>query len=197
MRAAAARLLAAAMNLKPATLPPTDTYCALLELPAEMRNRIYQYALIDSDCVTLTHENCTQPALLRTCRQTRTEASGIFYSANKFQLEACSPLRTRGLPQVQHWLWTIPGREEFDVKVKCIVEWEPFMCWLQLIHRGAIHVKRVYAGYQSLDRLLKEALSIARDYKGLPWSVTAYQLQDFRQRKVRQYPRLSAKIWWS
>jgi hypothetical protein len=122
----ATHLQTTATNLQPAATPDADTYCALLELPAEMRNKIYRYALINENCTTLTDSNCNQPALLRTCRQIRTEASILFYSQNKFQLDVSQPLHARGLPHVQYWLWTMPDRDEFNIIVEGNIEWYLF-----------------------------------------------------------------------
>jgi hypothetical protein len=161
-----------------------------------MRNKIYRYALINENCITLTDSNCNQPALLRTCRQIRTEASMLFYSQNKFQLEASQPLQTRGLPHVLYWLWTMPGREEFGVFVEGNIEWYPFKRWLQLIHRGLIHVMEFFTERDDVDDVLNQGLSIAKDYKGLPWSVTAYQLEAFRQRKGMDPGVMSPSALW-
>ena len=77
--------------------------CLLLELPAELRNRIYEYALTKKDHIDLYHwrrfckkwtagrwigdvyrSYMKEPAFLRTCRQVRNEALPLFYSRNVF-----------------------------------------------------------------------------------------------------------------
>lgn len=66
--------------------------CPLLELPAELRNRIYEYVLgppnrmrIDSSSARYSSACKLQfPPLLRTCQQIRAEASGIWYSSTTF-----------------------------------------------------------------------------------------------------------------
>ena len=59
----------------------------LLKLPAELRNRIYRTALVSSDALDVTDKpRPTEPALLATCKQIRTEALGIYYSENSFLL---------------------------------------------------------------------------------------------------------------
>lgn len=162
-----------------------------------MRNRIYRYALIDEGRIILTDKDCAQPALLRTCHQIRTEASVLFYSQNKFQLQTNQPLHTRGLPHVQHWIWTMPGLDEFDVFVEGNIEWDLFKCWLQLIHRGAIYIQEFHSQRYGVGRVLNQGLSIAKDYRGLPWSVTAYQLEAFRQRKGWYPGEMSPSVLWS
>lgn len=66
----------------------------LFKLPAELRNRIYEYALTDDKqplvvvhtwlSVSNGYGLCMQPALVRTCRAIRNEALSIFYSSNEF-----------------------------------------------------------------------------------------------------------------
>lgn len=78
-------------------LQPTSR---LLSLPAELRNRIYEYAVSEQDAYHLsrgprwmswapgyrTNRTAFQtPAILQVCRQTSAEASPIFYSITAFQ----------------------------------------------------------------------------------------------------------------
>ncbi|KAK3706704.1 hypothetical protein LTR37_012548, partial [Vermiconidia calcicola] len=50
----------------------------LLELPGELRNRIYGYVLVD-DIIKLDSTGHTEPELLHTCKQVRKEAIRIYY----------------------------------------------------------------------------------------------------------------------
>ncbi|KAK4622091.1 hypothetical protein CLAFUW4_06607 [Fulvia fulva] len=59
------------------TPPAPSKQCHLLELPAELRNRIYELVVAD-------HTSIHQPNLMRTCRQTRGEALSLFYSTHIF-----------------------------------------------------------------------------------------------------------------
>ena len=56
---------------------------ALFELPPEIRNRIYELALVGSN-EELIIKDAPSPALLRTSRQIRQEASSIYYGCNIF-----------------------------------------------------------------------------------------------------------------
>ena len=59
--------------------------CSLTQLPAELRNKIYRYALVAANKVfQLT--SLRQPALLAACRQIRSEATPIFFAENTFDL---------------------------------------------------------------------------------------------------------------
>lgn len=66
-----------------------------LELSAELRNRIYWWAVVVHDCdidsytlpIRITGRTFPEPPLLRVCRQIREEASPVFYGNNEFIFE--------------------------------------------------------------------------------------------------------------
>lgn len=64
---------------------------SLLDLPAELRNQIYHYVVVDPERISidlsnLDGPNTKQPALTKVCRQVRAEAITIYYLDNKFNL---------------------------------------------------------------------------------------------------------------
>lgn len=65
-------------------VPP---HCPLLALPGEIRNRIYQFALVAARpfAVQLQWNRPLDTALLRVNRQIFDEAAGIFYAENTFR----------------------------------------------------------------------------------------------------------------
>lgn len=77
---------------KPVVPSTSSQVCRLLTLSAELRNQIYAMVLIEP-CKVITIYQLTQrdthtkktamPGLLQTCRQIRSEASGIHYSSHK------------------------------------------------------------------------------------------------------------------
>lgn len=77
------------------TMEPHPPKASLLGLPAEIRNSIYEYALLPPNAITVdtctpvSRANCAVPALLRSNRQIRTEASDMFFSRATF---LCSDL---------------------------------------------------------------------------------------------------------
>lgn len=54
-------------------------------MPAELRNNIYRFTLCEHT-TQITQTTFQQPALLATCRQTRKEASIIYYYENDFDI---------------------------------------------------------------------------------------------------------------
>lgn len=63
------------------------------ELPAEIRNEIYAYALFEQDGVEIHSE----PALLQTCHQIRGEASLMFWAINRFEVDIHEDHQNHGL----------------------------------------------------------------------------------------------------
>lgn len=75
--------------------------CRLLELPAELRNHIYEFVVLQESRVSIftwlpAHEEDAQPALSLTCRQIRNECLPVYYDVNTFRfIPSCS--RTAGM----------------------------------------------------------------------------------------------------
>jgi hypothetical protein len=74
---------AAATTTRPTT--PSSTGSPFMDLPGELKNRIYFYALVRPDNIEITALNWPnhQPPLLKTCKQIRHEALSIFYNENR------------------------------------------------------------------------------------------------------------------
>lgn len=114
----------------PTSSPHDDSRFSLLDLPAEMRNEIYSYALTASEPLrvipkpssALTRSTALLPFeaeeerpltainLLRTCRQIHYEANPIFYGTNTFIArweDALSPFTRTNFRHVQHFKLTV------------------------------------------------------------------------------------------
>lgn len=74
-------------NTSSTTAGKASTTCRLLELPAELRNRIYRDVLV-SDHVGIEAHTFSQPAMLKTCCQIRSEATSIYYIESTFYVGA-------------------------------------------------------------------------------------------------------------
>lgn len=74
---------------------------ALLNLPPELRNRIYSLALTSPSKITPAKTgHLKHPALLQTCTQIRTEATQMWFARNAFQL----PLNPSNLANLHSFL---------------------------------------------------------------------------------------------
>ena len=62
----------------------------LLQLPAELRNQIWEYAVVNAEHIVVKFTGRyvdirkPQPGILRICRQTRKEASPFFFQQHRF-----------------------------------------------------------------------------------------------------------------
>lgn len=103
----------------------------LLALPAELRNKIYEHALIDPQCVRrhFTHladpmaKSCPGPALLQTCRQIRAEATELYYSNNTFIIKAWHAPQMECEPVLEAWLRAIGPETRKFIKVVRVEHW--------------------------------------------------------------------------
>lgn len=77
--------MSAPNSMERSTIAETKTSKGLLDLPAELRNRISEFVLLQDDAVVIT-SSTPQPAYLHVCRQIRTEAFEVFYTGNDFLL---------------------------------------------------------------------------------------------------------------
>jgi hypothetical protein len=85
----------------PDASPMPDQDCPFLDLPPELRNRIYDLVFSEFKLELVLSATQPRPPLLRTCRQIRQEASSLYY-ARSFLVtcaeEICVP-----------WLRSIPA----------------------------------------------------------------------------------------
>ncbi|KAK5681908.1 hypothetical protein LTS10_006442 [Elasticomyces elasticus] len=65
--------------------PQQRKSCHFLKIPGEIRNQIYEYAVV-APRVVLKANGPGEPAILRVCNRIRKEASSIYYTANNFEL---------------------------------------------------------------------------------------------------------------
>ena len=97
--------------------PISSGHCALLSLPLELRNRVYELSLVRKSPIAICPLDRTggeQPGLLQTCRQLRSECQRLFYELNIFRVISRSfcrrnigPLRWH-LDKVRKFQFRIP-----------------------------------------------------------------------------------------
>lgn len=59
-----------------------------LDLPGELRNAIYELAVVDHSGGIEIEKTLKEPALLSVCTQIRYEATAVYYEQNKFRYDA-------------------------------------------------------------------------------------------------------------
>lgn len=104
----------------------------LLSLPAELRNRIYEFVLLLEDGtpgIVDIYDEPDQPALLKVNHQIRDEAMSIFYQ-NYFELSVHD---LQPAPVQHHWCWDA-GLDEIEIAGNW--PWSNLKDTLKRVHNG-------------------------------------------------------------
>jgi hypothetical protein len=155
-------------------LPRTDdpqaaARCYLLELPAELRNPIYEYVIFDRYVKYLKQDNCSEPALLQACKKMRNEALSMYRHRMKFELQLQD---FQFGPQLGHWFWQPLKQDRFVLENEGRCDWRDFLEWLKMCHRGVIGIPEVYQDSHRSDgtaEIFDLAFKIANNLKETPW----------------------------
>lgn len=153
----------------------TSNRCHLQELPAELRMRIYEYALAPTGSLALTSTKSKRratvpiiaPSLLATCRQIYSEASHIIYAENSICItvdahDTCWPtiaearLPQRVLEKLQHLTVLLDCTSYFSASY-ADVDWTAFSALVSLrtIRFSLITVGGVPSGTSFVTRRLR------------------------------------------
>ena len=124
------------------TRPPTpsSTSSPFMDLPGELKNRIYFYSLARPDNIEITAANWNthQPALLKTCKQIRHEALPIFYNDNSISanIDDWSP----AVKNACHVLWERYGLStaRFSHYFTGKPDWGNLLQWLHAFFLGTM-----------------------------------------------------------
>ncbi|KAK5733162.1 hypothetical protein LTR17_009903 [Elasticomyces elasticus] len=153
----------------------------LLTLPPEIRNIIYGDVLVEGD-IYYTHELDTEPAILRTCRQTRSEASRIYYEENRFVFW----INNNDASQLIKWCMSSSSRRHSKMasSVDLSRNWVNLLVWARAAFHGecgALSLERedgsnngLFASFHVLD----VAMQLRRG--GAGWEVAEGVLKQMR-----------------
>lgn len=121
----------------------SESHSPLVDLPPELRNRIYEFAVSSTARITITKSHgFPEPALLLTSKTIRKEAIGIFYTINGFSLSSisydpstCLHLHRKGLA-----LWKTyridTTEKDFSIVRSGAVSWKNLKFWIRLRYDG-------------------------------------------------------------
>ena len=145
----------------------------LLQLPGELRNKIYSDVLVDSNRIEIDR-HVPQPALLEVCREVRQEAVKIFWTENTFNIYI------RGYSGGLHCaLERLRRRYDAKLAASHTVEFGPVACWpallrwLEQVHRGYSDGVGLGEEPEELDDeelLVFATFAIAKACSKLPWA---------------------------
>lgn len=159
---------------------------ALLNLPPEMRNRIYEDSLIEKGLILVT-KDLKIPALLHASRQTRKEAVPIWHLRNRFRLpisdcdsslfqtymtKVMKPLET----EFGTWL-RLPTLVAFGNRK---VVWHDLVQWCKAVWAAKVPGLELTSNSYLELAIIRAALNIARMGRDLPWLEVLSQLEGVR-----------------
>lgn len=179
-------------SLAASTTDHATTACSLfLDLPGELRNRIYRYALVTPERILLRGENKKQPALLRVSRQVRKEAIKIYYDENEFAYhfvdlagapgECCYEIVRR---------YRSEGRNNFVVVMRGGGTWKNLLAWVKARYEYR-HLPCCWVGSQSTPtrtRVAHAAFDIATEMRSQPWTNIEAVLEAFHRGVAAENP---------
>ena len=178
--------------------PIATTVCRFLELPGEIRNRIYRHLLVQDTLLVVDEEDgITEPALLRASSQIRREAITIFYGENTFGI----PTRNYDCATAAKW-----NRRENVIQARHYVgitsqgygslgqpSWTNLRQWLQRQHEGTVEFNINKPSKMSADGpcewrddvWIGHMFELVEELKDLPWERVARLLDEGHEALAR------------
>lgn len=98
-------------------------------IPGELRNEIYRFALLENSMIKVSPQSHSQPPLLWTNRQIRTEALTIFETENTFKVDAWNMMLSIPSIYTSHWLSRIEYKR-FYITMRGRKDWGNLKVWL-------------------------------------------------------------------
>lgn len=150
----------------------------LLDLPADLRNIIYEFALVEADFILITPD-LKQPALLATCRQVRAEARLMWFWRNTFVYIA-QDCNIRPLFAF-HALYGSPLPIQVNVAVYAQGQhnWKALKEWCKLVFKHKRHCFRCSGRTQGFQ-VLRAATVMAKRSRALTWGDFEQDLELWR-----------------
>ena len=158
---------------------PSSVECRLLALPAELRNRIYQFTVVykDAGSILINSNVFPEPGLILTCKKLREEALPIYYLDNTFTVDVgdwdSTPLLAMQLKgRLFHKLG---AGDMFNIIGTFQPDWHNLHLWVYRVRLyGEIMVPpKLYDG-SSLTaitlRVVENLLKLVLELQDLPWS---------------------------
>ncbi|KAK1063095.1 hypothetical protein LTR12_017342 [Friedmanniomyces endolithicus] len=164
----------------PSPAPAILQTSRLLTLPAEIRNSIYDLILVrEGRKRVLAPALPYDPALLRTCRQIRQEAQGIFLHQNTFYITVYNFHYT--IPRT-HWFHLVaPHNRSVVLALETKkMQWEHLRDWLKAYHAGEATRLPVPERYLAPDsyQVAARAFATVDRLGGVKWEVVGEALVD-------------------
>ncbi|KAM3415989.1 hypothetical protein BST61_g9477 [Cercospora zeina] len=166
-------------------LPQATSSVGFLDLPAELRNIIYEMCLLETRRINITRE-LKQPALLATCRQIRGETKMLWFWRNRFRYFVMS-CDIRPLYWF-HRLYgaSLPAEVKVDIFAGGRRDWKALMHWCKLVFKYRRHR---YMDDNPINgrHIMKAATYMARNSGAATWAECKRDLQLWRPMAAKSH----------
>ena len=122
-------------NIPPSAPTAKTPPCRFLDLPAELRNRIYRLTLLETQKIVISdHHKAKEPGLLSACRQIRQETLTLYYHENVFNIL----IENHDSTTLQHWISGSKNRpmSNFYYLVEPCYNWTNLLGWVEATMSG-------------------------------------------------------------
>ena len=152
-----------------------------LDLPPEMRNRVYKLALIEKDEEIEVDATWQPPALLSTCKQIRSETLHMAYQSNAFIFKITDCDASLFVAFDKH-VESLPEelRDTVSYKIRLFGrDWDNLMVWCRHVWKGEVIALHKRYNATKLWTVVYGATKIAKHAQG-SWKKCKLQLNAFR-----------------
>lgn len=187
------RLAPCAPTEPPPEAAPEETSTTgslLLDLPAELRNRIYFAALVSEDPIKVDRNNFGPPEILATNRQIRAEASAIYYCDNTFRID-CTNFDSKVLwafiDRSAKYTLHLPAKELECAFTGEPTSWPNLLEWVKSVRDHAMGSTGVLRGTfaagsgPDIFHVAAKVFSISEKLMGLSWPQVVEILDEVKE----------------
>ncbi|PPJ51924.1 hypothetical protein CBER1_09369 [Cercospora berteroae] len=161
--------------------------CDLLNLPGEIRNKIYRYALIEAKPIEVMRKGPGEPSLLRVCNRIRREARSIYYAENEFEVhledfngEALVPFKNQ-YSCFSNWQNGQRRGVNITNLMKGKPNWENLVAWAKADRFRTAFWPDISRAYCPTHQVAASVFRIVDSVDGLPWYEVEVALEAMRE----------------
>lgn len=165
----------------PTSAPADPAKTSLLTLPPEMRNRIYRFALVETQEIFIkaSEKPPNHPPLICTCRQIWYECANIYYQENKFTFDIDNNDASRLFGWCTTSLTPLMPTAAFQTELSA--KWKNLLNWLQaFFEKRCLGVAPVGDGDKRdvIGHMFRVVQTMQND--GVSWPQVNHALMDMR-----------------
>ena len=164
----------------------------ILGLPAEVRNRIFRFALLEADQIELSASSPIPPGLLSVSKQIREETLYLYYGENHFTIVMVDYDIQAVMPsfRVQNRHFKPHGKAGCGVvsfDCRGVPNWQNFVEWCRLVHNHKMFAYSVESDCTD-ERVISLAAiqDVILTMQDRAWSEVQRVLEGFRKLMVLQ-----------